>query len=124
MEERPLTILVLERWIGSSSIGARVSSSSDDLVSSPEPTVVSWAGLSGFLAPLAAEFNNQLVRQLAIIDAEIIPLNVQLLVDEIVASPAIYGLGPTQSLLGSCFDASGERRPACRWAPCRAHPRG
>ncbi|MGH8433764.1 MAG: esterase EstP [Pseudomonas sp.] len=62
------------------------------------------AGVSGFIAPLAAEFNNELVRQLGSIDAEIIPLNVPLLVREVLASPAEFGLDPNQNLSLTCFD--------------------
>ncbi|HLD68852.1 MAG TPA: autotransporter domain-containing protein [Pseudomonas sp.] len=61
------------------------------------------AGLSGFVAPLVAEFNNTLVNELSGIDAEIIPLNVPLLVNEVVASPAEFGLDPNQDQTFVCF---------------------
>jgi len=64
------------------------------------------SGLSGFIEPLVAEFNNELVSQLAGIDAQIIPLNLPLLVSEVVNNASAYGLDPAQNLLGSCFDGS------------------
>jgi len=63
------------------------------------------AGLSDFVAPLAVAFNNELVDRLTNIDAEIIPLNVPLLVNEVLASPAEFGLDPNQNLALTCFSS-------------------
>lgn len=62
------------------------------------------AGLSGFIEPLSTEFNNELVRQLAGIDAEIIPLNIPLLMREVIANPTAFGLDPNENLSLVCFD--------------------
>lgn len=62
--------------------------------------------LSGLIELLVAEFNTELVSQLAGIDAQIIPLNLPLLTREVVENASAYGLDPTQNLLGSCFDGS------------------
>ncbi|WP_426152872.1 esterase EstP [Pseudomonas sp. DC3000-4b1] len=56
---------------------------------------------------LSAVFNQTLVSQLAQIDAEIIPLNVPLLLSEVVAEPGRYGLATDQNLLGTCFSGNG-----------------
>lgn len=69
------------------------------------------AGLSGFIAPLASAFNTELVRQLATVNAEIIPLNVPLLVKEVLASPASYGLAADQNLSLTCFSGCANVNP-------------
>ncbi|MGH8353340.1 MAG: autotransporter domain-containing protein [Pseudomonas sp.] len=63
--------------------------------------------LPATVSGLVGDYNQELVSQLEGLNAEIIPLNVPLLVAEVVAAPATYGLDPTQNLLGTCFDASG-----------------
>jgi outer membrane lipase/esterase len=55
---------------------------------------------------LSQVFNGELVRQMASIDANVIPLNVPLLYSEILADPSRFGFDPTQNLLASCFDAT------------------
>lgn len=55
-------------------------------------------------AQLSAVFNAELVGQLAQIHAEIIPLNIPLLIQETLANPARFGLDPTQNLVGTCFN--------------------
>ena len=55
---------------------------------------------------LSAVFNTELAHQLSQIDAEIIPLNVPLLLREAIIDPARYGLATGQDLVGTCF--SGE----------------
>jgi outer membrane lipase/esterase len=56
---------------------------------------------------LSALFNQRLVSQLAGIDAEIIPLNIPLLIQETLASPAQFGLAADQNLVGTCFSGNG-----------------
>ncbi|WP_321838136.1 esterase EstP [Pseudomonas kulmbachensis] len=53
---------------------------------------------------LSAVFNHELAQQLEQIDAEIIPLNIPLLLREAVADPARYGLALGQDLIGTCFN--------------------
>ncbi|MET1081154.1 MAG: autotransporter domain-containing protein [Pseudomonas sp.] len=69
------------------------------------------AGVSDFIAPLAAGFNQELAHQLAGIDAEIIPLNVPLLVKEAVANPGQFGLATDQNLTLTCFDGCANVNP-------------
>lgn len=56
---------------------------------------------------LSAAFNRQLVTRLAGIDAEIIPLNTPLLLQETFADPARFGLAADQNLIGTCFSGDG-----------------
>lgn len=65
---------------------------------------VIFPALPETVSGLVADFNQELVSQLAGIDAEIIPLNVPLLVEEVVASPALFGFDPDADLLATCFD--------------------
>lgn len=52
---------------------------------------------------LAQAFNGELLRRLSLIDAEIIPLNVPLLYQEVLANPGLYGFDASQNLLATCF---------------------
>lgn len=65
---------------------------------------ISGTGLAATVSQLGVEFNNELVRQLATVDAEIIPLNVPLMLSEVLANPGQYGLATDQDLIGTCFD--------------------
>lgn len=60
--------------------------------------------LPGTISGLVSDFNQELVSQLQAIDAEIIPLNVPLLVREVLQDPGRYGLAADQDLVASCFD--------------------
>ncbi|HEK1007511.1 TPA: autotransporter domain-containing protein [Pseudomonas putida] len=55
------------------------------------------------LSQLSAVFNQALVGQLVQIDAEIIPLNIPLLLSEAVANPTQFGLASGQNLIGTCY---------------------
>lgn len=55
------------------------------------------------LSQLSALFNQALVGQLGQIDAEIIPLNIPLLLSEAVANPTQFGLASGQNLIGTCY---------------------
>lgn len=55
---------------------------------------------------LANAFNAELVRQMASVDAEVIPLNVPLLYREVLGNPGAYGFDASQNLVGSCFYAA------------------
>lgn len=65
-------------------------------------------GSSALISGLVADVNTSLISQLRGINAEIIPLNTTLLVDEVLANPAAYGLdagsNPAQTLTNSCFN--------------------
>lgn len=56
---------------------------------------------------LSALFNQTLVSQLAQIDAEIIPLNIPLLLQEAITSPAQFGLASDQNLIRTCYSGNG-----------------
>ncbi|MEO4047096.1 autotransporter domain-containing protein [Pseudomonas sp. CAU 1711] len=63
--------------------------------------------LPGTISGLVGDFNQELIRQLQTIDAEIIPLNVPLMVREVLENPGRYGLATdltTAQLIGTCFD--------------------
>ncbi|MDG1579785.1 autotransporter domain-containing SGNH/GDSL hydrolase family protein [Pseudomonas sp. GOM6] len=55
---------------------------------------------------LSQAYNAELVRQMASVDAEVIPLNVPLLYREVLASPAAFGFDARQNLQGTCFYAA------------------
>lgn len=61
-------------------------------------------GGNSFIGGLAGDLNTELVSQLRGIDANIIPLNLPLLVTEVLASPGAYGFDATQDLTGTCFN--------------------
>ena len=56
---------------------------------------------------LSSLFNQRLVTRLGGIDAEVIPLNVPLLLQEAVADPAPFGLATDQNLVATCFSGNG-----------------
>jgi outer membrane lipase/esterase len=65
-------------------------------------------GLEGFVTGLAQDFNNELLSQLAQVNAEVIPLNVPLMLSEVLSDPGRYGLLNDRSvLLSTCFDSCG-----------------
>ncbi|WP_283189245.1 esterase EstP [Pseudomonas sp. PMCC200344] len=55
---------------------------------------------------LSSAFNRQLVTRLAGIDAEIIPLNIPLLLQETFADPARFGFATGQNLTATCFSGN------------------
>jgi outer membrane lipase/esterase len=60
--------------------------------------------LQGAVSGLGQAFNNELVRQLASVNAQIIPLNVPLMISEVLADPGLYSLATDQDLIGTCFN--------------------
>ena len=52
----------------------------------------------------SALFNHELTQQLAQIDAEVIPLNIPLLLREAIADPTRYGLALGRDLVATCFN--------------------
>ncbi|MFK0087290.1 esterase EstP [Pseudomonas sp. NPDC090755] len=63
----------------------------------------------GAASQLSSLFNQQLIGQLAHIDAQVIPLNVPLLLQESLANPEQFGLASGQNLVGTCFSGNGCR---------------
>jgi len=59
------------------------------------------------LSLLSGAFNRSLLSRLGQIDAEIIPLNVPLLLSEALASPNQFGLASDQNLVGTCYSGEG-----------------
>lgn len=57
---------------------------------------------------LSAVFNQNLVHELAQIEAQVIPLNIPLLLHETFLDPARYGLATGQNLIGTCFEGGDE----------------
>ena len=63
--------------------------------------------LEGPLSQLSGVFNQSLLNQLGRIDAQIIPLNIPMLLQEALASPAEFGLATDQNLIGTCYSGEG-----------------
>ncbi len=61
-------------------------------------------GGNAFIAGLASDLNNEVIRQLQTLDANVIPLNVPLVINEVLADAASYGFDATQNLTATCFD--------------------
>lgn len=61
--------------------------------------------LPGTISGLVGDFNSELVSQLRGVNANIIPLNLPLLVTEVLATPGRYGFDATQDLTGTCFSS-------------------
>lgn len=64
---------------------------------------LSGSPLASATSALSAGFNQQLVSRLAQINAQIIPLNVPLLINEILAEPARFGFDSNENLVSTCF---------------------
>lgn len=64
---------------------------------------INGSPLQGFTSQLSAQFNTELVRQLQTVDAEVIPLNIPVLLKETFANPAQFGLATDQNLIATCF---------------------
>ncbi|MBV4453007.1 MULTISPECIES: esterase EstP [Pseudomonas] len=56
---------------------------------------------------LSSLFNQALVQRLSQIDAQVIPLNIPLLLQETFADPGRFGLAIGQNLTGTCFSGNG-----------------
>ena len=70
---------------------------------------------------LSSAFNRQLVTRLAGIDAEIIPLNIPLLLQETFADPARFGFATGQNLTATCFSGNSCTENAYVWHQ-QCHP--
>ncbi|MGQ3319914.1 esterase EstP [Pseudomonas brassicacearum subsp. neoaurantiaca] len=63
--------------------------------------------LQDAFSQLGNQFNQQLITRLQGIDAEIIPLNIPLLLKESFADPARFGLATGENLTATCFSGNG-----------------
>ncbi|AZD95267.1 esterase EstP [Pseudomonas chlororaphis] len=68
---------------------------------------INGSPLQGFTSQLSAQFNSELVRQLRTVDAQVIPLNIPVLLKESFANPAQFGLATDQNLTATCFSGNG-----------------
>ncbi|AZD32174.1 esterase EstP [Pseudomonas chlororaphis] len=68
---------------------------------------INGSPLQAFTSQLSAQFNTELVRQLQTVDAEVIPLNIPVLLKESFANPAQFGLATDQNLVATCFSGRG-----------------
>ncbi|MFZ3183297.1 MAG: autotransporter domain-containing protein [Pseudomonas sp.] len=72
---------------------------------------VFFPALPGTVSGLVGDFNAELVSQLRGVDANIIPLNLPLLVTEVTASAGAYGFDASQDLSGTCFNGCSNVNP-------------
>jgi len=63
--------------------------------------------LQAFTSQLSTQFNTELVSRLQNINAEVIPLNIPVLLKETFANPAQFGLATDQNLITTCFSGNG-----------------
>ncbi|MFJ4195973.1 esterase EstP [Pseudomonas sp. NPDC089534] len=68
---------------------------------------INGSPLQAFTSQLSAQFNTELVSQLQGVNANVIPLNIPLLLSEVFANPAQFGLATDQNLVATCFSGSG-----------------
>ncbi|MCX2543996.1 esterase EstP [Pseudomonas sp. COW5] len=64
---------------------------------------INGSPLQGFTSQLSAQFNTELVSQLQTVGANVIPLNIPVLLKEAFANPAQFGLATDQNLVATCF---------------------
>ncbi|EXF92204.1 esterase [Pseudomonas fluorescens HK44] len=64
---------------------------------------INGSPLQAFTSQLSAQFNTELVSQLQHVNAEVIPLNIPVLLKETFANPAQFGLATDQNLTATCF---------------------
>lgn len=69
--------------------------------------LLNGTSLQPFISQLSSRFNDELLRQLRTVDAEVIPLNVPALLKEGFANPAQFGLATDQNLMATCFSGNG-----------------
>lgn len=65
---------------------------------------ISGTGLAPTITQIGQDFNTELVRRLESVNAQIIPLNVPLLFNEVLANASTFGFDASQNLIGTCFD--------------------
>jgi len=64
---------------------------------------INGSPLQSFTSQLSAQFNTELVSQLQTVNANVIPLNIPVLLKEAFANPAQFGLATDQNLVATCF---------------------
>lgn len=69
--------------------------------------LLNGTSLQPFISQLSSRFNDELLRQLRTVDAEVIPLNIPALLKEGFANPAQFGLATDQNLMTTCFSGKG-----------------
>ncbi|MDH0896324.1 MULTISPECIES: autotransporter domain-containing SGNH/GDSL hydrolase family protein [unclassified Pseudomonas] len=72
---------------------------------------ISTTSLADTVSQLGLAYNDELVRLLPTVDAQVIPLNVPLMLSEVLANPGQYGLATDQNLIGTCFDGCSTPNP-------------
>lgn len=72
---------------------------------------LSGTSLADTFGTLGTALNTELLAQLRGIDAEIIPLNVPLLFEEVIRDAARFGFDASQDLVGTCFDGCASQNP-------------
>ncbi|UQS13528.1 esterase EstP [Pseudomonas sp. HS6] len=68
---------------------------------------INGSPLQSFTSQLSAQFNTELVSQLQTVNANVIPLNIPVLLKEAFANPAQFGLATDQNLVATCFSGDG-----------------
>ncbi|WP_432217870.1 esterase EstP [Pseudomonas kribbensis] len=68
---------------------------------------INGSPLQAFTSQLSAQFNTELVSQLQTVNANVIPLNIPVLLKEAFANPAQFGLATDQNLVATCFSGDG-----------------
>lgn len=68
---------------------------------------INGSPLQAFTSQLSAQFNTELVSQLQTVGANVIPLNIPVLLKEAFANPAQFGLATDQNLVATCFSGDG-----------------
>lgn len=63
--------------------------------------------IKDYISTLSSAYNDALIARLSRMNAEIIPLNVPVMLAEVLASPATFGLAADQDLIGTCFNGDG-----------------
>lgn len=63
-------------------------------------------GIQTLGTQLSGYFNDALVSQLASTGANVIPLNIPVMLKEVLADPGAYGLATGQNLVGTCFSGN------------------
>lgn len=72
--------------------------------------VYSASPVQPVISDLSAVFNERLVERLGQLDAEVIGLNIPLLISEALSDPARFGFAADIDLIGTCFNGDGCRQ--------------
>ncbi|WXL26240.1 autotransporter domain-containing protein [Ectopseudomonas mendocina] len=72
---------------------------------------ISGSPLAGVVSAVGEQFNTELVTRLEGMSAQIIPLNVPQMFNEVLVRADAFGLDSTQNLIGTCFDGCDNINP-------------